>query len=345
MSFSDGREFELRPIFFAHEDREQISLLLVETMKRLAVAATSSDLPAKKLWENLYAIMTDSVSKNLHIEDLIANSLGSTHKPLHLLCKSHTVEKVECNLDVLARFEKKVKQREVLESINPRLKSFFRGKKTTVEAGIEVLLNLVAQKTSAKPSSHGDTFDFICEREKVNKRLFLYQQRRFAKLGKSAASILESFSILQMVVDEVKESNQLVEACRIYLASEIFKTELEVLAYFNHHVTFPFLHCVEKSTQEDLLVILPQLYNDLRAGNIKTLHKFVIEMRHVPVHKPETELGAKLIRLMCIGAADGVMLQCGAEYGFAPQSSTRATDLSLLTKEQLEGLPTENLNC
>ena len=130
MSFSDGREFELRPIFFAHEDREQISLLLVETMKRLAVAATSSDLPAKKLWENLYAIMTDSVSKNLHIEDLIANSLGSTHKPLHLLCKSHTVEKLdECNLDVLARFEKKVKQREVLESINPRLKSFFRGKK------------------------------------------------------------------------------------------------------------------------------------------------------------------------------------------------------------------------
>ena len=180
LSFSDGRDFELRPIFFAYEDREQIALLIVETFKRLAVASTESDLCAKHLWENLYAIMTDSVSKNLHIEDIIADSLGSTHKPLHLLCKSHMVEKLDaCNLEVLAKFEKKLNQRDVLEGINPRLKSFFRGKKTTVEAGIEAVLNLVSHKTSAKPSSQGETFDFICEREKVVKRLFLYQQRRF----------------------------------------------------------------------------------------------------------------------------------------------------------------------
>ena len=346
LSFSDGRDFELRPIFFAYEDRQQIANLIVETMKRLSVAATSSDSSAKSIWEKLYAIMTDSVSKNLHIENIIADSLDSSHKPLHLLCKSHTVEKLDaCNLKVLSSFETKIHQRDVLESINPRLKSFFRGKKTTVEAGIEALLNLVSHKTSAKPSSLGDLFDFICEREKVVKRLFLYQQRRFTKLGKSAASILESYSLIQMVVDEVKDSNQLVEACRIYLASEIFKTELEVLAYFTHHVTFPFLHCVEKSTQQDLLTILPKLYLDLKDGKIDTLCKFVVEMRHVPVNQPTSELGLKLMKLFCIEAAEGIMLQCGSEYGFSIQSSSRATDISKLEKNELQGLPTENLKC
>lgn len=186
------------------------------------------------------------------------------------------------------------------------LNLFFQGKNTTVEAGIEALLNLVSHKSSAKPSFHGKTFDFICEREKVIKKLFLYQQRRFAKLGKSAASILESLSILQMVVDEVKETNKLVEACRIYLASEIFKTELEMFAYFTNQVTFPFLHCVERSSQEDLAILL-QRHSDLKAPNTTTLHKFVVKMSYVQVWKPESELGLKLLDLMYISA---VMVQC-----------------------------------
>ena len=252
LSFSDGTDFELRPLFFAYEDREQIVLLLVETIKRLSVAATGSDESAKKLWENLFALMTDSVSKNLKIEDGISEYFGSTYKPIHLLCKSHTVEKLDiCNLEVLASFETRVKQRTVLESINPRLKSFFRGKKTIVEAGIESLLKLVTHRHSGNNTSQADTFDHICESEVVVKRLFLYQQRRFTNLGKSAASLLEAYPILKMLVEKVAVNNQPVEAYKIYLASEIFKTELEVLAFFTHHVTFTFLHCFEKSTQDE----------------------------------------------------------------------------------------------
>ena len=48
---------------------------------------------------------------------------------------------------------------------------------------------------------------------------------------------------------------------------------------------------------------------------------------------------------MCFDAADGIMLQCGREYGFSAEASTRVTDLSSLTKEQLQGLPTGNLKC
>ena len=82
-------------------------------------------------------------------------------------------------------------------------------------------------------------------------------------------------------------------------------------------MTFPFLHCVEKSTQDEQLVILPKLFKDLKDGKLDTLSKFVVSMRQIPVYQPSNELGIKLLHLMCLKAAEGVMLQCGAEYGFA----------------------------
>ena len=62
-------------------------------------------------------------NKNLGIEETISNALGSTHQPYHLLCKSHTVKALDkCNLEVLAKIEKSIKQQEVFEQINPSLK-------------------------------------------------------------------------------------------------------------------------------------------------------------------------------------------------------------------------------
>ena len=94
LRFTDGEEFRLRPFFFAYEDREQITLLFTETLGRLAAAASIRKGVACKpidLWEKVIALMTDSLTKNLGIEQTIATSLGSNHLPFHLLCKSHTV--------------------------------------------------------------------------------------------------------------------------------------------------------------------------------------------------------------------------------------------------------------
>ena len=52
--------------------------------------------------------MTDPVSKNLKIEDFVAEKLGSKHIPYHLLCKSHVVEKLDAsNLNYLAAIGEK----------------------------------------------------------------------------------------------------------------------------------------------------------------------------------------------------------------------------------------------
>ena len=177
----------------------------------------------------------------------------------------------------------------MLESINPQLKSFFRGK-TTVEVGIESLLKLVKYRHSGNTTSQADTFKHICE----------HQSNIFFYTNKDDLPSLENLLHPYMkptqfwkcwYIQKVTEINQLVEACKIYLASEIFKTELEGLAFFTHHVTFPFLHWVKKSTQDKLLVILPKLFKDLKDGKMDILSKFLVTMRQVPVHKPSTELG------------------------------------------------------
>ena len=83
---------------------------------------------------------------------------------MHLLCKSHTVEALDhSNLSAVHEIEKQVNQREILEGINPSFKSFFRGKKTTVEAGIKALLSLISHDKLGKSSSLLDIFDHICE--------------------------------------------------------------------------------------------------------------------------------------------------------------------------------------
>ena len=222
--------------------------------------------------------------KNLKVTEQIVAAIQSDYQPIHLLRKSHTVEKLDAtNLEVLSNVEKTVKQRETFEQINPSLKSFFRGKKTTVEAGINAIVTLVSRDKSGKSCSLADEFDLICEREGCVKRMFLYQQRRFDKLGNAAAAILEAYSILRMLLDECNSTNQLVEACRLYMASELFYTELQCLAYFNHSVTFPFLNMVEKCSQSDLVGILPTLYNELCQGNLLTLQEYVVNMRGVIV--------------------------------------------------------------
>ena len=88
---------------------------------------------------------------------------------------------------------KSVSLREKLESINPALKPIFHGKITIVESGISALLKLVAYDKLANSCSLADEFNYIVERE--GKVKHLYHEKRFGKLGYSAASILEALPL------------------------------------------------------------------------------------------------------------------------------------------------------
>ena len=160
----------------------------------------------------------------------------------------------------------------------------------------------------------------------VVKRIFLYQQRRFAKLGKVAASLVEALPILRKVIAEADHTNLFIKSCSLYLSSELFITELQALAYFNYHVTFPFLLCMERSSQTELLKILPSLYNDLLLKKVDTLKAFQFDIQRINIKEP-SELGLQIIN-MCLSAAEAIKLQCGREYGFTDGEEQHATVLA-----------------
>ena len=62
--------------------------------------------------------MTDSMSKNLKIENDMAEQLGTNYKPALLSCKNYLVEAFDrAKFDALLRAEKKLKFLDKLESI------------------------------------------------------------------------------------------------------------------------------------------------------------------------------------------------------------------------------------
>ena len=68
-------------------------------------------------------------------------------------------------MSILNDLEQSMKLRNTLESVNPALKPFFKGKAAVLEAGIYALLKLVTYDKSAILCSLADEFDYIVKRE------------------------------------------------------------------------------------------------------------------------------------------------------------------------------------
>ena len=134
--------------------------------------------------------------------------------------------------------------------MNPNVKSFLCGKTSIVEAAITSILSLVSHDKLAHSTNQAELFEYILQREGQVKHIAMYYERRFSKLGYLAASILQSLPYLHMLLNESHLSNQHIEIVRMFLDSEFLITELQVLAYFTHVVTLPFLYFVEVNSQK-----------------------------------------------------------------------------------------------
>ena len=349
-SFSDMQRYILRPLFFAYEDRRQIEALIVETFERLALLVTTkpegTTVTAKSLWENVNIIMTDSVEKNLHIEEGIASSLHSVHQPYHFLCKSHLVEALDrSNIAVLGELETELKFRQAIESWNPNVKSFLRGEKSVVLCAIKSILSFVSHDKSSTPTNQADLFDYVLQREGKVKHLAMYRERRFTKLGYSCASILDALPFIEMVLNETHLSNQHTDIVRLFIESELVLTELKCLAYFTSKVSLPLLYAVEVSNQNDLCDIFPRLYKDLMNFNLETLNNWYIKYHHVEVSSPGSEIEKEILKKMCTDAAKTVERQCGREYGFGitdVEKKPRATEIYRIPLAEREKINVTN---
>ena len=84
-----------------------------------------------------------------------------------------------------------------------------------------------------------------------------------------------------MLLNESHLSNQHIEIVKMFLDSEFLITELQVIAYFTHTITLPFLYFVEVNTNEELLTMFPRLFDDLKAGDLETLIAYRVVYPHV----------------------------------------------------------------
>ena len=146
----------------------------------------------------------------------------------------------------------------------------------------------------------------------VAKSMSLYKERRFTKLGYSAAAVLDCVEQYQKILDKTTHSNLLVRACKICIQNDYILAAFKGLAYFTFKITMPFLNCVEQLDQNGLLPILKKLYHDLNDGKLDTLDRFSVPWTHINMEKlnPTTPLDHFLLQRMCIEAADGIHLQC-----------------------------------
>ena len=100
----------------------------------------------------------------------------------------------------------------------------------------------------------------------------------------------------------------LTEACKLYLESEYIVAGMRALANFTYEVTMPYLNCVERSDQNDLVGLLKDFHSDLKRGKMDTMKAFHVPWTHIDMSKqlPESSLDKHLLKSMCVKAADGI---------------------------------------
>lgn len=184
----------------------------------------------------------------------------------------------------------------------------------------------------------------ICEEDNLQRKIGSYQQRKFTKLGYCAGAIVHHLPQLKKLL-AASATNLYFQAVKLYLEEDLIIDAMVCLSRITENVTLPFLEMVQKSTNKDLLQILPKLFTDLKNHNLSTLVKFVTPFKFK--FPPVNESQSSIIKLMTKAISEGLELQEGREYGFADNSTLakRATVLSSIPPTIMEYLPTHNLHC
>ena len=156
----------------------------------------------------------------------------------------------------------------------------------------------------------------------------------------------DSIELFQTLLDQTNKNNMLIKACKLYLRCEYIQCALTALAFFTYKIGMPFLNMVAMSSQRDLKQRLPKLFNDLKEKNIDCLADYHVEWKRVKVPKPETNLESYIFLQMVDGAAEGLKLQRGREYGFSDTHlKSRAAMVCVMTDSDLERIPSNNQTC
>ena len=356
-----GQYYALPTLKIAAETRENLADLKVAVLSLLAVCG---GVTKESLWEKVDFVMTDSVSHNMGVADIVSQKLEVSHIPDHLLCHVHP--SLMFNREICKLWS------DVDSSIGPH--KVFAGFSVTIgnpqvsvtENWLDCLLRLVSHDFDHKQWNKAEMFDMHIGHKKNPAKTL--QKERFNSLVYSCAVALYlDQDVTDFLLKFQTITNQLACIVRCFEQLDYVRVLAAVGVAVGVHLVEPFVSLTSSSstTYADIREAFPQLYVDLTTTpveNLLTLSRpafsFISEERFQQVLYPKDLLkpaeavldshkqdACRVLKMLLARIATGWLRQRGDVFQFGPDADPMAPSrLDKMDKGKLAGAPINNLD-
>ena len=251
----------------ARETRENLADLKLTI---LSILATCGGVSSQSLWSKVDFVMTDSVSHNRGVEEIMSKALEVDHLPSHLLCNVHpSLMFVRETLKLFV---------EVDSTLTPE--KIYAGFAITVtdqqisvfQNCVDCTLRLISRDFNHKAWNKAEEFEMFLAPQKLTiKRL---QMERFNSLVFSSATFLLVDPKVTEFLDKYEHiTNQLACLVRSFKTLDYIRVLAAVVVALGSHLILPYISLTSSatSTQDKLMLAFPALYNDLTTVNAKEM--------------------------------------------------------------------------
>ena len=356
-----GEFFPLPTLPISSETRENLAALKLTVLE---VLATCGNTTMEELWSRTDFIMTDSVSHNLEVENLVSDELDMEYTPGHLLCHTHPAlmfSRILCN---------------VFKSVDTTIgvSKVFAGFAVTItdiqtsvtEQFIDVTLRLVSHDFDHKMWNKASEFDiYIKPKKNTAKRL---QKERFNSLVYCCAVALYlDADVLKFLEKFTNITNTLACIVRSFSTLDYVRVLAAVGVIVGIHIVEPFLSLTTSTKTDysklqesfpklytDLCTVKPELLLDLTSPALSFVSKErfqaclytdeLLEPTKAVIENNRTEV-VKVLIILLPQLAAGWSKQRGAVFGFGPDADKEcSTKVSDQDQEKLKCAPINNLD-
>ena len=281
------------PLLGIHgESTEEVALQIDFGIQILA--AVSGKSPAE-IYSKIDVHMTDSVSHNKGVADVLQDLYDVSTKPGQIFCSTHTTLGFShsMNKDV-ANIEGDMKVEQILQKFMVAMKLDSKHGSLAGQA-LDMCLKLVAPEYRHKPWNYYKKFVNYLQQKNVPVTLFSYKDKRFGCLSQAAGVLLH---LLPHLMDFLS-SNPHINNCLACLVREVLelpylKVVYVVFAAIGVRIIEPFYSKTidTRSTHSSLKEFYTILYRDLR----KAVNEDFFKLEAPVLESEDTELFSGVLK-------------------------------------------------
>lgn len=261
------RAFPTLPI--ASETRENLASLKLTVLNILSVVSNGK-YSAKDLHERITFKVTDGVSHNFGVEEIVAVELGTDYIPDHLLCHTHPVMMFSRELvNIFSSIEQGIGSDKIFSKM---LVSATNTHDSITEQFVHCVVNLFSPELNHK--SWNQSSQFSIHIAPAKNLAVGFRKERFNRFVYLCSVILYLDPFIWSFLSKYEHvTNNLACIVRAFEDVDFLKVHLAVGALIGIHLVEPFLSLTTSSKVDygKLTVAMKQLYMDLTTTNPEKL--------------------------------------------------------------------------